>query len=87
MTKLGVSGRSILRSEPWSNLKCFHAGGEAKNWLHAAREAGMLDGGAEITAPGRVNPFVELTPADYARELAFKRVLQALGYYQIFRTV
>jgi hypothetical protein len=87
MTKLGVSGRSILRAEPWSNLKCFHAGGEAKNWLHAAREAGMLDGGAEITAPGRVNPFVELTPADYARELAFKRVLQALGYYQIFRTV
>jgi hypothetical protein len=87
MTKLGASGLSILRPEPWSNIKCFHAGGEAKNWLHAAREAGMLDGGATITTPGRVIPFVELTPAHYAREVAFKRVLRALGYYQIFRTV
>jgi len=33
-----------------------------------------------------VLPFVELKPAQYARELALKRVLQALGYYQIFRT-
>lgn len=87
MTKLGVSGQSILKSEPWADIKCFHAGGEAKNWLHAARESGMLDGGTEQTRPGRVIPFVELTPADYARELAFKRVLQALGYYQIFRAV
>jgi len=87
MTKLGASGLSILKSEPWSGIKCFHAGGEAKNWLHAARQAGMLDGGTEQTTPGRVLPFVELTPAHYARELAFKRVLQALGYYQIFRPV
>jgi hypothetical protein len=35
--------------------------------------------------PGRVLPFVELTPAHYTRELAFKRVLQSLGYYHIFR--
>jgi hypothetical protein len=34
--------------------------------------------------PGRVLPFVELTPAHYARELAFKLVLQSLGYYHIF---
>ena len=87
MTKLGVSGQSILKSEPWTGIKCFHAGGEAKNWLHAARLAGMLDGRTEQTVPGRVIPFVELTPANYARELAFKRVLQALGYYQIFRAV
>ncbi len=33
MRALGVSGERILRSEPWSNIKCFHAGGEAKWWL------------------------------------------------------
>ena len=85
-TKLGVSGLRILRSELWAGLKCFHAGGEAKWWLHAAREAGMLDGGATHIQPGRVISFVELTPAHYARELAFKKMLDAMGYYQIFRT-
>lgn len=85
MTKVGVSGLTVLKSEPWSGIKCFHAGGEAKWWLHGAREAGLLDGGATHTAPGRVLPFVELTPAHYAREQALKRVLQAVGYYQIFR--
>jgi hypothetical protein len=85
-TKLGASGLSILRSEPWARLKCFHAGGEAKWWLHAARETGLLDGGATLNQPGCILPFVELEPAQYARELALKRVLQALGYYQIFRT-
>jgi len=85
MTKLGASGQRILKSEPWSEIKCFHAGGEAKWWLHPARETGLLDGGASHSQPGRVVPFVELTPARYAREQAFKRVLQAVGYYQIFR--
>jgi hypothetical protein len=86
MTKLGVSGSHILKSEAWSSLKCFHAGGEAKWWLHAARKNGLLEGKSIHTEPGRVIPFVELTPAHYAREIAFKRVLQAVGYYQIFRT-
>jgi hypothetical protein len=86
MTKFGVSGLSILRSEPWGSLKCFHAGGEAKWWLHAGRENGLLDTGATYSEPGSVLPFVELKPAQYARELAMKRVLQAVGYYQIFRT-
>jgi hypothetical protein len=85
MTKLGVNGVHVLKSEPWSDFKCFHAGGEAKWWLHGAREAGLLNGGATHAAPGRVLPFIELTPAHYAREQALKRVLQAVGFYQIFR--
>lgn len=83
--RLGASGPSILSSEPWGALKCFHAGGEAKQWLTAVRELGMLDCQFTHSAPGRVLPFVELTPAHYARERAFKRVLQSLGYYHIFR--
>lgn len=85
LLKLGVGGTTILRSEPWRGMKCFHAGGEAKWWLHAAMEAGLLDGGAEHGQAGRVIPFVELTPADFERERALKRILQTLGYYQIFR--
>jgi hypothetical protein len=83
--KLGVSGLRILKSESWVSLKCFHAGGEAKSWLHAARETGLLDGMAVQIQPGRIIPFVELKPAHYARERAFKQVLRAFGYYQIFR--
>jgi hypothetical protein len=85
MTKLGVPAQRILATEPWASLKCFHAGGEAKWWLHKARGTGMLDGRATLREPGRVLPFVELTPAHYARERAFKRMLQVMGYYQIFR--
>jgi hypothetical protein len=85
MTRIGVSGSRILRSEPWADLKCFHAGGHAKFWLHAAREEGMLDGRSELSGPGLTIPFVELTPAHFARERALKYVLGALGYYRIFR--
>ena len=84
-TKLGASGLRILKSEPWTSLKCFHAGGEAKWWLHAARETGLLDGKTEHIQPGRVIPFVELKPVHYARERALKEVLRAFGYYRIFR--
>lgn len=84
LRKLGASGLHILKSEAWKKMKCFHAGGEAKWWLHEAREKGMLDGGSEHSQPGRILPFTELMPAHYNRELAFKRVLQTLGYYQIF---
>jgi len=86
MTKLGVSGTHILQSEPWSSIKCFHAGGEAKWWLHAAQESGLLQGGATHDQPGNILPYIELTPAYYEREQAFKQVLRSLGYYQIFRT-
>ncbi len=87
MAKLGVSGQTILKSEPFADVKCFHAGGEAKYWLHACREAGMLDSQGEHTKPGRNLPYVELFPADYARERKFKQLLKSLGYYQIFRPV
>jgi hypothetical protein len=83
--KLGATGTHILSSEPWGDLKCFHAGGEAKRWLSGVRELGLLDGQVTHAAPGRVLPFVELTPAHYAKEQAFKRVLHSLGYYHIFR--
>ena len=85
MARAGIDGLQILRSEPWADLKCFHAGGEAKFWLHAAREKGLLESRSEFSEPCLTVPFVELTQARFARELALKQVLRALGYYQIFR--
>jgi hypothetical protein len=85
MLKLGVRGARILRSEPWNKIKCFHAGGEAKQWLPAACGDMLQDVVNEQTKPGRILPFVELTAAHFERERAFKRLLQMFGYYQIFR--
>jgi hypothetical protein len=83
---LDANGPANLRSEPSGELKCFHAACEAKQWLNAARGVGLLDGRAAECTPGHVLPFVELTSALYARELASNRVLQSLGCYHIFLT-
>jgi hypothetical protein len=82
--KLGADGRSILRSESWPRMKCFHAGGEAKWWLPEAQAANELHGDASLLAPGRVRPFVELTRARYEREQTAKSLIRNLGYYRLF---
>ncbi len=84
--KLGVAGPSLLRSEPFSSIKCFHAGGPAKQWLAEAKLKGILDTGKTLTAPGRIRPFVEITPKAYEREQRIKQVLATLGYYSLFST-
>jgi len=82
--KLGVSGPSMLRREPFSSIKCFHAGGPAKAWLAEAKAKGILDTGRDVTSPGKVLPFVEITPKKYEREQRIKQVLASLGYYTLF---
>ncbi len=82
--KLGADGRSILRSESWPSMKCFHAGGEAKWWLPEAQAANELQGNASLLTPGRVHPFVELTRPRYEREQTAKGLVRNLGYYRLF---
>ena len=82
--KLGADGRSILKAEAWSGMKCFHAGGEAKWWLPEARAAGELTGGVPQLTDGRITPFVELTQTRYEQEQSAKNVLKGLGYYRLF---
>jgi hypothetical protein len=81
--KLGATGESILATEPWSSMKCFHAGGEAKWWvpdyvahLHASTN--------EIDELKPLRPFVELTREQYEREQRGKTMLRRLGYYRVF---
>ena len=42
LIKLGMQGASILKREPFSKMKCFHAGGEAKWWLPRAQDLGIF---------------------------------------------
>ncbi len=81
--KLGRAGKDILESEPWTTMKCFHAGGEAKWWVPdavAARRGEI----SEVLQPGRLRPFRELTAAFYEREQGLKGALRGLGYYRVF---
>jgi len=82
--KLGARGSSILASEPWSAMKCFHAGGEAKWWLPEF-VANRSEGSAQVTAKATpVSPFVELTPRRYRHEQQAKELMRGLGYYRVF---
>ena len=83
---LKIPGSRILRAEPWSAIKCFHGGGEAKWWIPEAARAGLFSDQTSHPDLSRPIPFVELTPSDYDREQSLKRVLRGLGYYSLFRT-
>jgi hypothetical protein len=85
MRKLGLSGKQILQSEPWSDIKCFHAGGEAKRWLAEMEKHRRPDVRANLNEPGIVRPFVELTPERYKREEARKRLVRNLDFFHIVR--
>jgi hypothetical protein len=82
--KLGASGQSILAAEPWSTMKCFHAGGEAKWWLADRTPQRAAPRGESLVADSNLAPFVELTPAHYENEQRGKDALRRLGYYRLF---
>jgi hypothetical protein len=85
LRKVRVPGHQLLRHEPFSTIKCFHAGGEAKHWLEATRRRGWLDSESVLDSPGTVLPFEELTPCAYHREQAVKLWLRRFGYYSLFQ--
>ncbi len=82
--KLGASGDSILASEPWGSMKCFHAGGEAKWWVPGFAATHLAASGNGVVSPSLLRPFIELTPAQYEKEQSAKQMLYKLGYYRIF---
>lgn len=85
LLKVGTPGPQLLRLEPFASIKCFHAGGAAKNWIAAARAAGRLAPGPQpLVAPTRVLPYVELSPHEYESEQSTKELLRRLGYYKVF---
>jgi hypothetical protein len=84
LVKLGVGGGSILKREPFSEMKCFHAGGEAKWWLASAYACGILDHGRDLTAPTDFVPYRELAPSEFFLLQRRRNLLRRLGYYSLF---
>lgn len=84
LLKAGVKGVNLLRVEPFSRMKCFHAGGEAKWWLADAQKNGLLDHPGELLGESKILPFVELTRRRFAAEQRVKILLRHLGYYRMF---
>ena len=86
LRRMNVSGASLLRAEPWNNMKCFHGGGEAKYWIPEVVGETFLAARVDQLDATVGPPFEELTPAGYLREQSIKRLLRGLGYYALFRT-
>jgi len=84
--KLGMNGSRLLRREPFPTIKCFHAGGQAKNWLAESKREGFLDTDNSVAIPGKIHPFVEISRKAYEREQNMKKWLATLGYYSLFPT-
>ena len=83
--KLGVSGRSILRSERFGSMKCFHGGGIAKWWVPDAIKAGEIPAAVEIAVALPPKPFEELTRHRYHSMQRHKSWARRLGYYRIVK--
>ena len=81
--RLGADTQAMLANEPWTAMKCFHAGGEAKWWLpqFIQNKPQQL---ASLTEPAPIKPFIELTPRRYFYEQQAKGLLRGLGYYRVF---
>ena len=80
--KIGIAGKSILRTERWEDMKCLHCGGTSKWWLSDC-SADLLRRRKDHLEPSQILPFVEFTPAKFAREQRAKGILRTLGYYKL----
>jgi hypothetical protein len=84
LRKLGVAALNLLHSEPFSEMKCFHAGGEAKAWLPDLAASRASAPVAKYLQASPLLPFVELTSSRYKREQAARNFIAGLGYYRLF---
>lgn len=84
--KLGVSGRSLLRTERFGSMKCFHGGGIAKWWVPDAVAANELPMPVTIAEARLPKPFQELTRADYDSMRRLKTWARRAGYYKLVKS-
>ena len=84
LRKFGKSGPAILRQEPFTKIKCFHGGGEAKWWLSEAEKLGYLNGDGMLLDESGQLFFKELTSKEFARLQLIRRWAKRAGYYSFF---
>ena len=83
LLKLGVSGRTLLKSERFGDMKVFHGGGIAKWWVPEALKAGELPAPRQLAEARAPAPFEELTRQQYESTQSLKSLARKLGYYRI----
>jgi hypothetical protein len=81
LRKFGMSGPAILRQEPFTKIKCFHGGGEAKWWLSEAEKLGYLKSDSALLETSGQLSFEELTVREFARLQLIRRWARKVGYY------
>jgi hypothetical protein len=84
LRKFGATGSKILSLDPFSEVKCFHAGGEAKWWLSEAADAGILDTNEFHLAESQRLPFVRFTSREFKIIQRNRALLKRFGYYSFF---
>lgn len=84
LRKIGMSGPSILKGEPWAEIKCFHAGGEAKWWLSEAKNRGYLDANEVKLSRSSPLPLKELKRDMFFAIERRRAWLNRMGYYALF---
>jgi len=83
--RLGASGRTLLRSEKFGTMKCFHGGGIAKWWVPEAVKAGDLPAPVNLDLAHSPKPYEELTNEAYTSMRRVKDLARCVGYYRLFK--
>jgi hypothetical protein len=83
--KLGLSGVTVLRSDDFSKMKCFHGGGPAKWWIPGFIDAGHMPAPGTVDAHVPPQPFVPLTRDAYLAGQRWKSLARRLGYYRLVK--
>ena len=86
LRRFGASGRTVLRSERFEAMKCFHGGGIAKWWIPEALEAGDLPAPGQLLESRAPAPFEELTRASYEATQRLKAWAHRAGYYRLVKS-
>jgi hypothetical protein len=81
--KLGVPGESILASEDFASMKCFHGGGIAKWWIPGRIAAGHFAPPRTLGEDSGLQPFVPLAREIYEATRRAKDLARRLGYYRL----
>jgi hypothetical protein len=84
LRKMGVPGPRLIRNEPFTTIKCFHATAESKYWLEGALQEGWLNSANTVDRQGTILPFVEWTSSHFRRDQAIKLWVRKSGYYHLF---
>lgn len=83
--KLRVPGATLLKSEPLTKVKCYHASGVAKWFVKDACERGLFAAPRTIPNSKASMDYIELTKQQYLADQRLKRLVRRLGYYKVMR--